>query len=291
MDSHLQETILVTGSNGQLGNELQQLSSNYPGYQFLFTSKEDLPIDDFERVKRYFENKQVDYCINCAAYTAVDKAETERDIAYLMNADAIANLAEICHNYQTLLIHISTDYVFNGSSSIPYKENDAIDPINTYGASKLKGEELAFTKNPETTIIRSSWIYSSYGHNFVKTMLRLMNEKTNINVVDDQFGCPTYAADLANAIMKIISQPDENIMPGIYNYCNEGVINWYQFACAIKEIIKTNCVVNPVPSSAYITLAKRPKYSVLDTTKIRQQFGINIPHWRGSLQKCLSLLA
>jgi len=284
------KTILVTGANGQLGNELRQLASDYPDYQFQFTTKEDLPIDNFERVKNYFEDTQIDYCINCAAYTAVDKAETESDKAYLINAYAVANLAQVCLNHQTQLIHISTDYVFNGSASVPYKEDDAIDPINTYGASKLKGEELALNNNPSILIIRSSWVYSSFGNNFVKTMVRLMNEKESINVVNDQYGCPTYAADLADIIMKIIDRPKTNSLSGIVNYCNEGIINWHQFALGIKEIIKGNCIVNPIPSSAYITAAKRPQYSVLDTTKIRSLLGINIPHWRASLQKCLSAL-
>lgn len=285
------ETILVTGSNGQLGKELQQLSLHYSQYQFQFTTKEDLPIENFEAVKKYFELQQVDYCINCAAYTAVDKAEIESDKAYLINADAVANLAKLCNQHKTYLIHISTDYVFNGSSSRPYKEDDAIDPINIYGASKLKGEELAFNANPSTLIIRSSWVYSSYGNNFVKTIIRLMNEKESINVVNDQYGCPAYAADLAEVIMKMIYRSEDMPVSGIVNYCNEGVISWYQFALAIKEIIKSNCIVNQVSSSEYITPAKRPHYSVLDTTKIRNLLGIDIPYWKHSLQKCLLLLA
>lgn len=285
------KTILVTGANGQLGKELQQLAPHHLNYQFQFTAKGDLPIDNFGAIKQYFEEQQVDFCINCAAYTAVDKAEAERDKAFLINADAVANLAEICNQYATRLIHISTDYVFNGSSSIPYKEDAAIDPINTYGASKLKGEELALNNNPSALIIRSSWVYSSYGNNFVKTMVRLMNERESIKVVNDQYGCPTYAADLAEVIVKIIDQPGEVPLSAIVNYCNEGIINWCQFALAIKEIIKSNCVVNPVPSTEYITAAKRPQYSVLDTTKIRNLLGIEIPHWKYSLQKCLSALA
>jgi dTDP-4-dehydrorhamnose reductase len=288
--SDAEPIILVTGANGQLGKELQDLAPQYAGYQFQFTAKEDLPIDNFEAVKNYFEKQQFDYCINCAAYTAVDKAEAESERAYLINGEAMANLAQVCNYYQTRLIHISTDYVFNGSSSVPYKENDPIDPINTYGASKLKGEELALNNNPSTLIIRSSWIYSSYGNNFVKTMVRLMNEKESINVINDQYGCPTYAADLADVIMKIVSRPEADSLAGIINYCNEGIITWYQFAVAIKEFIKSNCAVNPIPTSGYITAAKRPQYSVLDTTKIRQSLEINIPHWQDSLHKCLLIL-
>ena len=282
--------ILVTGSNGQLGKELQRLTSNNQKYQFLYTTKETLPIDNFEAVRKYFEAQQVDYCINCAAYTAVDKAETENEKAYLINATAVANLAQVCKQNETLLVHISTDYVFNGSSSIPYKENDAIDPINTYGFSKLKGEELAFINNPSTLIIRTSWVYSSYGNNFVKTMVRLMNEREKINVVNDQYGCPTYAADLAEVILTIIDQSETKTLSGILNYCNSGTITWYQFALAIKEMTKSNCIVKPISSSEYVTAAKRPHYSVLDTAKIRELLDIDIPYWKDSLERCLTLL-
>jgi dTDP-4-dehydrorhamnose reductase len=202
----------------------------------------------------------------------------------------VGNLAQICKQNETHLVHISTDYVFNGSSSIPYKEDDAIDPINTYGSSKLKGEELAFINNPSTLVIRTSWVYSSYGNNFVKTMVRLMNERENIKVVNDQYGCPTYAADLAEVILKIIDHSETKPLSGILNYCNSGVVTWYQFALAIKEIIKSNCTVTPIPSSEYITPAKRPHYSVLDTTKIRELLALEIPYWKDSLEKCLSLL-
>ena len=214
---------------------MQKLATHYPAYQFLFTTKENLPIDNFEIVKKYFEEQQIDYCINCAAYTAVDKAETESEEAYLINASAVANLAKICNNHQTRLIHISTDYVFNGKSSRPYKEDDAIAPVNIYGASKLKGEELAFNNNPSTLIIRTSWVYSSFGNNFVKTMVRLLKEKESINVVNDQYGCPTYAADIAGVIMKIIDHSKIEWIPGIVNYCNEGITNWYEFALSNKR--------------------------------------------------------
>ena len=285
------KTVLITGANGQLGREFQLLANAYPHYTFLFTTKEDLPIDDFGLIEKFFDSYMVDYCINCAAYTAVDKAETEKDKAFLINSDAVGNLAQICNQHHTRFIHISTDYVFNGSSSIPYTEEDATDPINTYGASKFRGEELAFKNNSSTLVIRTSWVYSSFGNNFVKTMLRLMNEKDNISVVDDQYGCPTYAADLATAILKIIDQSAIKTLSGIFNYCNEGVITWYQFAFAINGLIKSNCRINPIPSSEYITAAKRPQYSVLDTTKIRQSINIHIPHWEESLQKCLLALS
>ncbi len=284
------KTVLVTGANGQLGREFQQLAFKYPHYTFLFTTKEDLPIDDYGLLENFFNSYHVDYCVNCAAYTAVDKAEKEKDKAFLINADAAGNLAKICNQHQTRLIHISTDYVFNGASSIPYKEEDLTNPINIYGASKLKGEELAFNSNPSTLIIRTSWVYSSFGNNFVKTMLRLMNENHKIDVVDDQYGCPTYAADLATVIMKIIDRPTVTTLSGIFNYCNEGVITWHQFASTIKDLIKSSCSVNPIASTQYITAAKRPQYSVLDTTKIHQSVNIQIPHWKQSLQKCLLAL-
>lgn len=282
-------TILVTGAEGQLGKELQQLSNHY-SHNFLLTSKEDLLIDNFKATKNFFEKQQIDFCINCAAYTAVDKAEAEKERAFAINADAVGNLAQICNEHQTRLIHISTDYVFNGESTVPYKEDDAIDPINIYGASKLKGEELAFNNNPSTLVIRTSWVYSSFGNNFVKTMIRLMNEKESINVIDDQYGCPTYAADLAGVIMKLIDEPSANNLSGIFNYCNEGIITWYRFALAIKELTKSNCIVNPIPASEYITATKRPVYSVLDTNKIKKSLGITIPYWMHSLHKCLKAL-
>lgn len=281
--------ILVTGSNGQLGNELQKIAPGYPGYEFLFTSKADLPIDDFDAVREYFFARQVDYCINCAAYTHVDKAETDRENAFLLNGDAVGNLARICKEHGTQFIHISTDYVFDGTSVRPYREDDRIAPINIYGRSKLRGEELAFNNNPSTTIIRTSWVYSSYGNNFVRTMVRLMDEREKISVVNDQYGCPTYAADLAWVIMKIIKNPTP--ASGIFNYCNAGSTTWYEFAMAIKKIIKSNCVVEPVTTDQYPVVAKRPRYSVLDTSKISSFLGIQIPGWEESLERCLHLLA
>ncbi|MEO5781652.1 MAG: dTDP-4-dehydrorhamnose reductase [Ginsengibacter sp.] len=282
---------MVTGSGGQLGMEIWKLCDRFPTYKFLFTTKEDLPINDFRIVKNFFENRQIDHCINCAAYTAVDKAEADKEKAFLINADAAGNLASICKAHQAQFIHISTDYVFDGTSSVPYKEEDGICPINVYGASKLRGEELVLNNNAAAIIIRTSWVYSSFGNNFVKTMLRLFDEKESINVVNDQYGCPTYAADLAEAIMTIVEKEnDEDYHPGIFNYCDEGVITWYVFANAIKESINSKCTINPIPSSAYPTPAKRPQYSVLDTTKIKETFGITIPKWKNSLHTCLSFL-
>ncbi len=280
------KTILVTGVNGQLGNEIKVISSAYNAYNFLFVTKEDLPIDDAEAIKKYFANHAIDFCVNCAAYTAVDKAETEPEKALLINATAVGNLAKICKQYNTQFIHISTDYVFDGTSSIPYKEDHPVAPVNMYGDTKLKGERLAQQNNPGSIIIRTSWVYSSFGNNFVKTMVRLMKEKEQLNVVSDQQGCPTYAADLAAAIMQIISSGKAAENPGIYNYSNSGIIDWWQFAVTIKELSGSKCIVHPIPSSNYPTPAKRPAYSVMDTKKIQKTFAVNIPFWKDSLQKC-----
>jgi dTDP-4-dehydrorhamnose reductase len=285
------KTILVTGANGQLGNEMRVISASFPAYNFLFVTKDEVAIDNVEAITKYFEHHAIDYCVNCAAYTAVDKAETESEKAMLVNATAVGNLAAVCKTHTALFIHVSTDYVFDGTATIPYTEDFPVAPVNMYGATKLKGEELAQQKNEGSIIIRTSWVYSSFGNNFVKTMLRLMKEKESLNVVSDQVGCPTYAADLADAIMRIIASEKNTSMPGIYNYSNAGVINWYQFAATIKELSGSKCLVNPIPSSSYPTPAKRPSYSVMDTTKIQQTFDISIPAWKDSLIKCLQLLA
>ncbi len=284
-------TILVTGANGQLGKEFRALAVKYPQYHFLFTGKEDVSIEDVTSVKKYFEDNVIHYCINCAAYTAVDKAESETEKAFLINATAVGNLAAICATYKTQLFHISTDYVFDGTNNNAYTEIDSTKPVSVYGSSKLKGEQLVLQNNTSAIIIRTSWVYSSFNNNFVKTMLRLMKEKESINVVDDQLGCPTYAADLATCIMTIIINPTiPNIKYSIFNYCNAGVISWYQFALAIKKLSNSNCLVNPITTSQYPTAAKRPQYSVLDTSLIKNTFGIVIPHWEESLKKCLQLL-
>jgi dTDP-4-dehydrorhamnose reductase len=283
------KTILVTGANGQLGNEMRQLASQFPSYNFLFVTKEDLPIDDFGNVQAYFQKHPVNYCINCAAYTAVDKAETEKEKAFLINGDAVGNLAAMCKQFGARLIHVSTDYVFNGLSKEPYKEDEKVDPVNTYGASKLRGEEMVLDKDPGSIIIRTSWVFSSFGNNFVKTMLRVMSQRESINVVNDQEGCPTYAADLAKAIMRIVEK-DKDVKGGIYNYCNEGITTWYDFAVAIKELSGSGCVVNSIPTSEFPTPAKRPKYSVLETSKIKDILQISIPNWKDALKDCLAQL-
>ncbi|MGN6533188.1 MAG: dTDP-4-dehydrorhamnose reductase [Ginsengibacter sp.] len=283
--------ILITGANGQLGNEIRVLSSHFPNYQFLFTTRDQLPLEDLNLLEAFFRKNKVDYCINCAAYTAVDKAESEKEKAFLINAEAVGNLAEICNLHQTRLIHISTDYVYDGSVHMPLKEENKTGPLNTYGKSKLKGEELALQKNPSAIIIRTSWVYSSFGNNFVKTMLRLFREKSEINVINDQYGSPTYAADLAEVIMKFIERAEEDkVFSGIVNYSNSGVTTWYEFAQEIKSLVNSNCKINPIPTSSYPTPAKRPLYSVLDTSKIKDLLQVEIQGWKESLKKCIGIL-
>ncbi|HET9744940.1 MAG TPA: dTDP-4-dehydrorhamnose reductase [Chitinophagaceae bacterium] len=276
--------ILVTGSGGQLGKELQDLAPSYPQFEFVFLSKEDMPIHNFELVRVFFNSIRPAYCINCAAYTAVDKAESEKELAFQVNGEAVGVLAAVCQEHGTRLVHVSTDYVFNGEATYPYTENFPTDPINVYGASKLEGEKQAIGFNADCIVIRTSWVYSSYGKNFVKTMVRLMDEKDEISVVNDQIGSPTYAADLAEAILKLA---EDKWVPGIYNFSNEGMVSWYEFAEAIKHIIKCPCDVKPITTAEYPTPAKRPAYSVLDKTKIQQTFGIQLKDWKESLTTCL----
>ena len=282
--------ILVTGSNGQLGKELRDLAPSFPQFEFVFLSKEDMPIHNFELVRVFFNSVKPAYCINCAAYTAVDKAESEEELAFQVNGEAVGVLAAVCKEHDTKFIHVSTDYVFNGEATYPYTENFPTDPVNVYGASKLEGEKQAIGFNPACIIIRTSWVYSSYGKNFVKTVIRLMNEKDEISVVNDQIGSPTYAADLAGMIMKLTADCElgtVNWKPGIYNFSNEGIITWFEFAEAIKEIIQCPCDVRPISTAGYPTPAKRPAYSVLDKTKIQQTFGIQLRDWKESLTTCI----
>lgn len=274
--------IIITGANGQLGNEFRELASQYPGYEFIFLSRQELQIEDAASVEQVFSAHKPDWCVNCAAYTAVDKAESEKEAAFAINATAAGILARACAANNTGFIHISTDYVFDGSSAEPYKEDAPTGPINTYGHSKLQGEQLVMQHDPNAIIIRTAWVYSAFGNNFVKTMMRLMKERESINVVEDQVGSPTYAADLARAIMHIIE--GGRIVPGIYHYSNEGRISWHEFALAIKEMIGSSCMVNPIPSSQYPTPARRPQYSLLDKSKIKTVFSVKVPEWRESLR-------
>ncbi len=287
-DLFRKKIILVTGANGQLGKEFRQLEKDFPAYEFLYVSKEQLSITDESSVEDFFKNNNINSCINCAAYTAVDKAETEKELATKVNATAVGYLAKACKNYNASFIHISTDYVFDGTATEPYKETDQTNPVNFYGQTKLDGEINALKENDQSIIIRTAWVYSSFGNNFVKTMMRLMGEKESIGVVNDQFGCPTYAADLALGIMQIISS--ESFTPGIYHYSNKGKISWYNFANEIAEQINSNCVVNGISTAQFPTPAARPSYSVLDTSKISSNYKIVVPEWKESLRKCLALL-
>jgi len=285
--------ILVTGAYGQLGNEINCLTSGYPEWQFLFTDVDSLDITSESTLKTWFQNNKPDYVVNCAAYTAVDKAETDAEKAEKVNSLAPLLLGKLSKSVGAKLIHISTDYVFDGESFTPYSEIDKVNPKGVYGETKLKGEQNCIEENPETVIIRTSWLYSSFGNNFVKTMLRLGKERGRLNVVYDQVGTPTYAADLAKAILEIIAISDkepERFVPGIYHYSNEGVASWYDFAKAIFEISEVECVVSPVRSVEFPTPAKRPNYSVLDKAKIKSTFDISIPYWRESLKICIERL-
>jgi dTDP-4-dehydrorhamnose reductase len=278
--------ILVTGSNGQLGSDLKDLAASYPKFDFIFTDVAELSIVDKNAVDSLFAKERPAYLINCAAYTAVDKAESEKQLSDEINGTAVGILASACESHGTKFIHISTDYVFNGEASSPLKETDQVDPVNAYGASKLLGEQLAVQNNTGVIIIRTSWVYSFYGKNFVKTMMRLMGEKESLGVIDDQLGSPTYAADLADAIMQIISSGKWE--PGIYNYSNDGVISWFDFANEIKKQIGSNCIVTPLTTEQFPTPAKRPKYSVLDKAKIQNTFSITLKDWKESLRICIS---
>lgn len=277
--------VLVTGANGQLGKELQQLEANWPAFKFLFLSREDLPIHHFELVRNFFKGCKPAVLINCAAYTAVDKAEQERDLAYQINAEAVGVLAAVCAANECRFIHVSTDYVFDGTATCPYKEEDLTAPQSVYGQTKLEGERQALLVNPNAVIIRTSWVYSSFGKNFVKTIIRLLQDKPQISVVQDQLGSPTYAADLANAILQVASS--NNWIPGIYNYSNTGIISWFQFAVEIGKLSGLTTPIKGISTAEYPTPAKRPAWSVLDTTKIVATYGVIIKDWKESLGQCM----
>ncbi|HSU28192.1 MAG TPA: dTDP-4-dehydrorhamnose reductase [Chitinophagaceae bacterium] len=281
--------ILVTGAHGQLGMEMRDLAPSYPQFEFLFTGKEELPIENIVELQNFFSQHQPRYCINCAAYTAVDKAEDpeEKTKAFNINVTAAAQLSRLCLEYRTQLIHISTDYVFDGTASKPYQEDDELNPLNHYGLTKFLGERFVLSSG-SSIVIRTSWLYSSYGKNFVKTMLRVMSEKDQIQVVNDQQGSPTYAADLGAAILQIISSGKWEA--GVYHFCNKGVISWYDFAVAIKEISGSSCKIESIPTSKFPTPAKRPVYSVLNTQKIEQVYGIKTKDWKESLKRCIDNL-
>lgn len=278
--------ILITGANGQLGSELKELSSEYKNFSFYFVDIDSLDITDYKAIESYLSDIQPNYLVNCAAYTAVDNAEKNQQQANMVNNLAVQYLSDNCTKIDCRFIHISTDYVYNGNSCIPHTETDIPNPTSVYGKTKLEGEKNCNGNN--SIIIRTSWLYSSYGNNFVKTMLRLADEHKNLNVIYDQIGTPTYANDLANAILSIIEQSEEKgFKAGIYNYSNEGVTSWYDFATAIFEISAKKCKVFPILTQEYKTLAERPKYSVMNKAKIKTTYHLSIPHWRESLKKCI----
>ncbi len=282
--------ILVTGSNGQLGSELQAIAHHYPDTEFFFFDKEDLDITDIDALQTFFNRHKVDYIINCAAYTAVDKAEEEADLAHLINATSVDNLLKASEKYQSKLIHLSTDYVFGGLHNRPLNEDLPTQPESAYGRSKLAGEITAMASQ-RAIIIRTAWLYSSFGHNFVKTIQKYGRERQELNVVFDQVGTPTYAGDLAKAIMDIVEYTKQTqiFKHGIYHYANEGAISWYDFAIEICKLSNIEVDINPVLSDAFPTPAKRPAYSVLDKSKIKDTFNINIPYWSDSLAKCIAM--
>ncbi len=278
--------ILVTGANGQLGSEIRHISADFP-FEFIFTGSSELDITDKEAVRDYFEKNSIDVVINCAAYTAVDRAETDAGAADKVNHLAVPYLASAAKELQIKFIHISTDYVFDGQAFQPYSEDAIPNPQGVYGRTKLAGEQaLVEMKVPNSLVIRTSWVYSVYGNNFVKTMRRLGAERSELNVVADQVGTPTNARDLAKCILDIVPVL-KNSQTELYHFSNEGVCSWYDFAVAIMEISGLDCQVNPIPSSQYPTPVKRPFYSVLDKGKIKRDFGIQVVHWRTSLQRCL----
>lgn len=284
--------ILITGAKGQLGNELKAVSKNFYGYDFIFTDVDTLDLANREQTTDFIAKSKPDWIINCAAYNFVDKAESEPDIAMLINGTAVKNITDVIKGSQCRFIHISSDYIHDGKSNVPFNENIIPNPLSAYGRSKLAGEKHALL-HQGSMIIRTSWLYSSYGNNFVKTILKNAREKESLRVVFDQIGTPTYAADLAGAIMHIVSGVIRNqiaLNAGIYNYSDEGVCSWYDFAVEIIREAGLTCKVNPVLSKDYQTAAQRPCYSVMDKNKIKDNYGLSIPHWRTSLEKCMKLL-
>lgn len=278
--------ILVTGANGQLGSELQKTGFTVLDEVF-YTDVAELDITDYSAVERFIKEKEIDTIINCAAYTAVDKAEEEPELAAKINTQAVANLAKAAVKEDCLLIHISTDYVFDGTATKPYTEKDKTCPVSVYGETKLAGEKAILKSRCFYIIIRTAWLYSEYGNNFLKTILRLAAERPEINVVNDQIGTPTYAEDLARAIVKMMENDERAEYEGIYHYSNDGVCSWYDFATEIVKRSGLDCKVNPVTTAEYPTRTKRPAYSVLDKTKIKHIFEVEVPDWKDALERCM----
>ena len=279
--------ILVTGSNGQLGNELRALAPVYPNYKFIFTDIAELDITNEPDAEMFVNEEKPSVIINCAAYTAVDKAEQEDNLAFLINATAVGILSRVASKYGVLLIHISTDYVFDGKGHKPYQEDDPTNPVSLYAKSKHAGEQQVQSYATKAIIIRTSWLYSEFGHNFVKTIMQYGKERGQLNIVFDQIGTPTYARDLAKAILNILKIQSVSDSVEIYNYSNEGVASWYDFAKAIIEFSGINCKINPIETKDYPLPAARPFYSVFNKSKIKNRFHLEIPFWRDSLMECI----
>ena len=282
--------ILVTGSNGQLGSEIKDLVTNYKDFNFFFRDLPELNICDAEALNTFIFNQNIYAVINCAAYTAVDQAEEDVEIAEQVNSIGVLNLVNALKKVNGKLIHISTDYVFDGNHFSTYKESDPVSPVGVYGETKRAGELAVINSAIDSIVIRTSWLYSPYGNNFVKTMLRLGSEKENLGVIFDQVGTPTYARDLAKTCLEILCEnSSKNISKNgnLYHYSNEGVTSWYDFAISIMELGGVNCKVKPIQTKDYPTLAKRPHFSVLNKTKIKKDFDIEIPYWRDSLKECI----
>ena len=282
------KNILITGANGQLGSEIRVASAHFPQFRFFFTDVTELDICNREAVHAYMAENHMDGIVNCAAYTAVDKAEDDAETCYRINRDAVKNLAEAAREYKLDIIHVSTDYVFDGKSYLPYTEVMPVNPSSVYGKSKLEGERILMEICPEAVIVRTSWLYSSFGNNFVKTMLRLGQERDKLNVIFDQVGTPTYAADLAVALLSILAAGKP--AAGIYHYSNEGVCSWYDFTRSIHRLAGISCNLVPIESKEYPVRTPRPHFSVLNKAKIKQTYGTEIPHWEDSLEKCIRLL-
>ena len=282
------KNILITGANGQLGNEMRVLSAENPEYTYFFTDVAELDICDAKAVLDFVKVNQINVIVNCAAYTAVDKAEENVELCTKLNADAVGYLAKAAEANEAEFIQISTDYVFDGTAHIPYQETEPTCPNSVYGNTKLAGEQNALTLCTRSMVIRTAWLYSTFGNNFVKTMIRLGKERETLDVIFDQVGTPTYARDLARAIFAAIRQ---GVVPGVYHFSNEGVCSWYDFTKAIHRLAGiTTCRVKPLHTEEYPTPAKRPHYSVLDKTKIKETYHIEIPYWMDSLQSCISEL-
>jgi dTDP-4-dehydrorhamnose reductase len=287
----MNKNILITGANGQLGNEIRVQVGENPKDNYFFTDVNELDITNKEMLESFISNNKIDVVVNCAAYTQVDKAEDDAEIADLINNNAVQNIADTCEKNNASIIHISTDYVFDGSNNFPYTENMPTSPLGVYGKTKLSGENAVIESKCHFIILRTSWLYSSFGGNFVKTMQKLTSERESLNVVFDQVGTPTYAADLAKVIVDIIANNSYKTISGIYHYSNEGVCSWFDFAVEIRNLFQHTCAISPCLSSEFPSKVKRPHFSVLDKSKIKKDLKITIPHWKESLKECVKILS